>query len=61
MRTALAAVVAAGTAPFLLAQEGTESKATLDSVSMGDHLYGPKRGLEDLKGRVVLIDFWGRK
>lgn len=60
MRTALAAILTAGSASFLLAAEATETKSTLESVSLGENWFGPKLGLEDLKGRVVLIEFWGR-
>jgi hypothetical protein len=38
-----------------------DSKSELDSVRLGDVWYGPKVTVEDLKGRVVLIDFWGLK
>lgn len=27
--------------------------------SLGTHLYGPQLTMEDLKGRVVLIEKWG--
>ena len=60
MRTALAAILMTGTAPFLLAAEATETKSVLDSVSLGSHVFGPRLGVDDLKGRVVLMEFWGR-
>ena len=41
------------------AEESTDSKSELDSVRIGDIWHGPKLTNEDLKGRVVLIDFWG--
>ena len=48
---------------FARAEETTgtsvETKSELDSVRIGDVWHGPKLTTEDLKGRVVLIDFWG--
>ena len=29
------------------------------ALTLGEHWYGPERTLEDLKGRVVLIEDWG--
>jgi ABC-type nitrate/sulfonate/bicarbonate transport system substrate-binding protein len=60
MRSVLAAIIAAGGASVLLGAEGTEVKSTLEAVSLGESWFGPKLGVEDLKGRVVLIEFWGR-
>jgi hypothetical protein len=61
MRTAaLAAVLAAGAAPVLLAAEATEATATLESARFGEQWFGPKFNADDLKGRVVLVEFWGR-
>lgn len=34
--------------------------ATLGSLKMGEYWYGPNLSLEDLKGRVVLVEFWGQ-
>jgi len=45
---------------LVLAAEATETKSTLESVSLGSHVFGPKLGVDDLKGRVVLMEFWGR-
>ena len=44
----------------LAAEESGASKAAIDSLSLGSHVFGPKVSVEDLKGHVVLIDFWGR-
>jgi hypothetical protein len=33
--------------------------ATLDGVRLGDSLVGPKVTPDDLKGKVVLMEFWG--
>ena len=59
MRTAFATLVVAAAPSFVLAAEATE-KSTLESVSLGGHVFGPKISVDDLKGRVVLIEFWGR-
>lgn len=37
-----------------------DSTSLLESVKIGESWYGPKLNSEDLKGRVVLIEFWGR-
>jgi hypothetical protein len=42
------------------ADESAGSGSAIESVRLGDHWYGPKLTTEDLKGRVVLIEFWGR-
>jgi len=60
MRTALATLVMAAAPSLVLAAEATETKSTLESVSLGSHVFGPKLGVDDLKGRVVLMEFWGR-
>jgi hypothetical protein len=40
---------------------GTASaaEASLDTIKLGEHWYGPEWKTEDLKGRVVLFEFWG--
>lgn len=30
-----------------------------DGIRLGGHLLGPKVALDDLKGRVILLEFWG--
>ena len=42
-----------------LAAESEGQKSEIEGMSLGDHIYGPKLDLEDLKGRVVLVEFWG--
>lgn len=32
---------------------------SLEGVNLGEHWAGPKRSVDDLKGRVVLIELWG--
>ena len=51
------AVPALLTAPAVAQSEGEKSE--IEKISLGEHIYGPKVTVEDLKGRVVLIDFWG--
>jgi len=31
----------------------------IDGVSLGQHWFGPKRSVEELKGRVVMFELWG--
>lgn len=33
---------------------------TIDNLSLGEHWYGEDLTVGDLKGRVVLIEFWGK-
>ena len=55
MRKALFALVLALSLPGL-----AEAKVTsLDGANLGEHWYGPKYTLEDLKGRVVMFELWG--
>lgn len=37
----------------------TNADVTLDGVSLGDHVLGPKLDTDDLKGRVVVFEYWG--
>lgn len=32
---------------------------TLEGVTLGEHVMGPKLGVDDLKNRVVVFEFWG--
>lgn len=32
---------------------------SIEGASLGEHWYGPKYSMEDLQGRVVLIELWG--
>ena len=52
-RTALTAICA------LLPLAAAEAAANLKDVKLGEHWYGPELKNEDLRGRVVLIEFWG--
>jgi hypothetical protein len=63
MRTLMAFTLAAAcVAPALSAAEGTDvsSEDILSRVTLGQSIYGPAMKVEDLKGRVVLIEFWGQ-
>ena len=55
-------IAAACAAPVTAADEGTSagSDDVLSKVTFGSTWYGPDIKVEDLKGRVVLIEFWGR-
>ena len=52
-RTALTAICA------LLPLAAAEAAANLKDVKLGEHWYGTELKNEDLKGRVVLMEFWG--
>jgi hypothetical protein len=59
---ALAALVAF--APFGFPGEEPAAKGggtDIEKVKLGEHWYGPDLKVEDLKGRVVLLEFWGFK
>lgn len=43
------------------AGESATAEVFLKDVKLGEHWYGPEWTLEDLKGRVVLFEFWGLK
>jgi hypothetical protein len=62
MRTLLAFTFAAGcVVPAARAADGeTSSDDVLSQVTFGKNIYGPELKVEDLKGRVVLIEFWGQ-
>ena len=34
-------------------------KVTVDGIRLGDPVMGPKATAADLKGKVVLLEFWG--
>eukprot|EP00752_Nemacystus_decipiens_P014470 g12879.t1 len=36
-----------------------EDGFTLDEVSLGEHVMGPKLEADDLKGKVVVFEYWG--
>ena len=38
---------------------GAGPGVTVDGVRLGEQLYGPALKADDLKGRVVLLEFWG--
>lgn len=52
--------LAVGLGAFIVAEEEESSGAAqLSKVSLGQHWYGPQVDLEELKGRVVMLEFWG--
>ncbi len=44
-----------------LCGEPASAQVFLKDVKLGEHWYGPQWTVEDLKGRVVLFEFWGLK
>jgi len=48
----LAAV--AGLAP------AASAEVALTGLNLGTHIYGPKLEKEDLAGRIVVYEFWGK-
>jgi hypothetical protein len=49
------AILALAAAPALAGEEGTD----IEKIKLGEHVYGPKLDIADLKGHVVLLEFWG--
>lgn len=43
-----------------LGARAEDSKGLLRSVKIGDAWYGPSLSDEDLTGRVVLVEYWGK-
>ena len=41
------------------ADDKTNDDITLDGVSLGEHVLGPELETDDLKGKVVLFEYWG--
>lgn len=41
------------------AQDKTNNDITLEGVSLGEHVLGPKLATDDLKGKVVVFEYWG--
>lgn len=44
---------------FLLCSVGLHAEATLDGVNLGTHICGPSISTSELKGKVVLFEYWG--
>lgn len=59
MRIFVGAALAFAVLPAL-AGDTESGKSKLESTTLGEHWYGPKLTSEDLKGHVVLVDFWGQ-
>lgn len=41
------------------AEDKTNAEITLDGVSLGSHVLGPKLEADDLEGKVVVFEYWG--
>lgn len=44
---------------FLAAAAPTASAVSIEDLSLGDTWWGDTHKVEDLKGRVVIVEFWG--
>lgn len=36
------------------------STSTIDDIGFGTHWFGPEINVEDLRGKVVLLEIWGQ-
>jgi len=43
------------------AEDKTNDDISLEGVSLGDHVLGPELKTDDLKGKVVVFEYWGDK
>ena len=43
----------------MLATAATAGDSDLERLSMGDYWYGAQVDVKDLKGKVVLVEYWG--
>ena len=41
------------------AEDKTNDDITIDGITLGSHVLGPELKAEDLKGKVVVFEFWG--
>ena len=48
-----------GLATLTQAEDKTNADITLDGVSLGTHVLGPELKTDDLKGKVVVFEYWG--
>ena len=46
-------------AALLVPAAGVQAQPVLDDLTLGEHVCGDKLTAEDLKGRTVVLDFWG--
>ena len=42
-----------------IAASAPAGESDLDSVTLGERICGPAVTLDDCRGKVVLLDFWG--
>ena len=61
VRASFAALPLLSTLALAKVARAEDDKSLLSSVRLGEVWHGPKLSNEDLKGRVVLLDFWGLK
>ena len=59
MRNVLLAAVSLAAIPLTAVKAEPKGEANLAGVTLGEHWYGPDYTLDDLKGRIVLLEFWG--
>ena len=43
----------------MLASAATAGDTDLERLSMGEYWYGAQVDLDDLRGKVVLVEYWG--
>lgn len=48
-----------GLSALTQADDKTNADITLDGVSLGTHVLGPEMKTDDLKGKVVVFEYWG--
>ena len=48
-----------GLATLTQADDKTNEDITLDGVDLGTHVLGPELKADDLKGKVVVFEYWG--
>ena len=58
-RTCVLACLLAGVAPALAGAAEFNMDVKSDGIRLGKALVGPETTPADLKGRVVMIEFWG--
>ncbi|MBN1420826.1 MAG: hypothetical protein JXP34_18795 [Planctomycetes bacterium] len=52
--TGIVVAALAGAAPMASAE------VSLAGLNLGTHVFGPKLEKEDLEGRIVIYEFWGK-
>ena len=57
--TCLAVLLSGLTAASAFGANDFNMNVTTDGIRLGTHVMGPQPALADLKGKVVLVEFWG--